>query len=379
MPKNSFETMTKYKVFLPIHPSRVDIPDHLPEFQQFQEQFDVIVKKIDIKELSEWKNLFETELRDISAIWATNVFFRLPFKFNDIIDFFPKSLRVVVLPWVGHDSFDGAKLREKGIVLANAGEAPSKDVADIALQLTLGTFRYTSYFEKSLRAKAGNITEVRQVLGGTEVDITGEPLPPADEDRKNWTKYVTLGGKTLNSPAGKVVGLVGLGAIGKEIALRLWAIGMKIAYTKRSELAKEELESLPYKPTFYESFEDLIPHVDLLVLAVPHTPQTVRLINEDSISLFKKGVRIVNIGRGSAIDEDVLFKALDDGTVNSAGLDVFLNEPQIDKRFLNRHDVVILPHLGSFTVDNFRISTIRTIENIKDVILGSGSGISPVN
>lgn len=373
-------TVTKPKVFYPMALGRQEYPDHIPEFQQFRDDYDVILKPMGT-DIEEWRQQFtDGELKDISAFWVSGFVHRLPFEFNDLIDFFPQTLRCVVLPWVGHDRFDGLRLRAKNIVLANIGDAPSKDVADIALELTLGTFRYTSYFEQSLRENDGNIAKVRAVLGGESIDPeTKKPLPPTTQERQNWTKYVTVGGKSLNSPSGKVAGLVGLGSIGKEIAIRLWALGMKIAYTKRSPLTEEEIKSLPYEPTYYSSFEELAPEVDLLVLAVPHTPQTVNLINEKSIKLFKKGVRIVNIGRGSAIDEDVLFKALDDGTVNSAGLDVFINEPQIDRRFLNRHDVVILPHIGSFTMDNFNDATIRTIENIHNVLIENGPSLHPVN
>lgn len=368
-----------HKVLIPVNAEVPDLPDHVAEFKQFQKDFEVIRQPF-LETIGEWEEAFKGDLKDIGAFWVTNVFFGSSIKFNELIDLFPESVRVVVIPWVGHDNLDGPKLRAKGIILANVGDAPSKDVADIALSLTLSTFRYTSYFEGALRKKGGNITEVRSVLGGTDVDPeTREPLAPTDPKRKQWTKYVSVGGKDLNSPAGKVAGIVGLGSIGKEIALRLWAIGLKIAYTKRTPLSEEESRGFPYQPIYYESLEELAPHVDLLVLAVPHSPATVKLINEDSIKLFKKGVRIVNIGRGSVIDEDVLFKALDDGTVNSVGLDVFLNEPQIDKRFLNRADVAILPHLGSFTLDNFKDAVIRSIENIEDVLLHDGPALHPVN
>lgn len=369
------------KVLYPVASlSNEEYPDHIPEFRQFEKDFNVVYKSFD-QPFEDIKELFRTgDLNDVEAIWLTGAVIRLQYPFNDLIDYFPETLRVIALPWVGHDRIDGAKLRSRGIHLVNIGDAPSKDVADIALQLTLGTFRYTHFFERKLRESNGSIAKAREVIGGTDVDTkTREPLPPTDPKRKNYTKYVTVGGKALNSPAGKVAGIVGLGSIGKEIAIRLWAIGMEISYTKRTPLKNGELSGLPYKPTYFNSFEELIPHVDLLILAVPHSSETTHLINKDTIKLFKRGARVVNIGRGSAIDEDVLLKALDDGTINSAGLDVFQNEPNIDPRFVNRHDVTILPHLGSFTEDNFRDSTLRTIENIRDVLVNGGQGIHLVN
>lgn len=381
MPQQSQEpsTMTKLKVFLPINPQRGDIPDHFEAFQKFQKEFDVIIRPMS-SDLEEWKTALAGELSDISAIWITNVVFTLAGEFNSLIDFFPPSLRVIAVPWVGHDRFDGVRLREKGIVLCNVGDSSAKDVADIALYLALGTFRYTSYFDKAFRENKCDITATRRVIGGTDYDSeTKQPLVSNDPARLNWAKYMTVGGKSMDSPSGKIAGIVGLGAIGKEIALRLWALGMKIVYTKRTPLSEEEVKALPYEPVYYSSFEEMVPHVDLLALAVPNTPQTENLINENTIKLFKKGSRIVNIGRGNAIDEEVLLKALDDGTLNSVGLDVFRNEPKVDKRFADRFDVVLAPHLGSFTMDNFRGAAERTIENIRNVIVDDGPGICPVN
>lgn len=369
--------MTKHKVLIPIHPDKCDLADHLPEFKKFQQTFDVHIEVLTTSE--NFIHALKTKYNDIAAVWATSSLYKLG-GLNPFIDYLPDTVKVVAFPWVGHNAFDGKKLKEKGIILANIGDSPSKDVADIALLLTLATFRYSSYLEHALRTSDASISEARDSFGSDSFDPkTGEPIPPEDIKHKNLAKKLTIGGKTLDSPANKVAGLVGLGSIGKEIAKRLDAIGMSIKYTKRTPLKPEEEEALPFKAKFYSSFEELIPHVDLLVIAVPHSESTINLINKDSVKLLKKNVRIVNIGRGTAIDEDVLLEALDDGTVNSVGLDVFQNEPKIDKRFLNRWDVVILPHIGSFTVDNFRDANIRVIENIEDVLLHDGPSLSPVN
>lgn len=369
--------MTKSKVLVPIHPDRSDLADHLPEFKKFQEKLDVHIHTLTTPE--DFIHDLKTKFNDISALWITTSLFKIG-GLNPFIDYLPDSVKVVSFPWVGHNAFDGEKLKKKGIILANVGDSSSKDVADIALLLTLGTFRYSSYLEHSLRISDANITEARATFGGDGFDPkTGEPIPPENIEHTNFAKKLTIGGKTVDSPSGKVAGIVGLGSIGKEIAKRLSVIGMDIKYTKRTPLKQEEEEKLGFKTEFYPSFEELIPHVDLIVIAVPHSAATINLINEKTIKLVKKGVRIVNIGRGTAIDEDVLLKALDDGTVNAVGLDVFQNEPKIDKRFLNRWDVTILPHIGSFTVENFEGANIRVIENIEDVLLHGGESLSPVN
>lgn len=321
-------------------------------------------------------SLLRGEFSDIEGLWASGLFFTLRGGFNQFIDHLPTSLKVISFAWVGSNMFDVARINARGIILTNVGDASSKDVADIALTLTLATFRYTSYFESSLRVNDGDITKARLALGSAEVDENHTPIPLAGP--ANWTKSLTVGGKSLDSPNGKTAGIVGLGAIGKEIAKRLDAIGLKIKYTKRTPLTDEESSSLSFDVEFVESFNELIASVDVLVLAVPHTAETIDLINSESIKLVKKGIRIVNIGRGSAIDEDVLFRALDDGTVNSVGLDVFQHEPLIDKRYLNRPDVSLLPHLGAFTLDTFQASALSVIANLRDVLLHNNGGISPV-
>lgn len=369
--------MTKLKVLIPIRRDKCDLADHLAEFKKFQETFDVYIEELTTAE--NFINALKTKYNDISAVWATSSLYKYG-GLNPFIDYLPKTVRIVAFPWVGHNAFDGKKLRERGIILANIGDSPAKDVADIALLLTLATFRYSSYLEHALRISDASITEAREAFGGENFDPkTGEPVPPGDIENKNLAKNLTIGGKTLDSPANKIAGIVGLGSIGKEIAKRLNAIGMEIKYTKRSPLTEKEAAKLPFDTEFYPTFEELIPHVDLLVIAVPHSEATINLINEKTIKLIKKNARIVNIGRGTAIDEDVLLKALDDGTINSVGLDVFQNEPKIDERFLNRWDVVILPHVGSFTVDNFTDANIKTIRNIEDVLLHDGPSLSAVN
>ncbi|CCH40751.1 Adenosylhomocysteinase [Wickerhamomyces ciferrii] len=355
----------------------VDLADDIPEFKKLQQDFEVFIEVLTTPEA--FLHSLKTKYNDISAIYLTFSIFKIG-GLNPFIDYLPSTLKIVAISWVGHNAIDGAKLRDRGIILTNIGDASAKDVADIALFLSISVFRNTSYLEHSLRSNNGDITQAREVLGGESIDpVTKEPLPPTDPYRKNLAKFLTIGGKELNSPFGKTVGIVGLGGIGKEIAKRLNVIGLKIKYTKRKPLTEIEQEELGFPTEFVSNFNELLPQIDLLVLAVPQSPETTHLINEETIKLVKPGLRIVNIGRGAAIDEDVLLKALDDGIVNSVGLDVFKNEPHIDPRFVNRWDVTILPHMGSFTVDNFRISNATLIKNIENVLLQGGEGLFPVN
>ncbi|KAH3683478.1 hypothetical protein WICPIJ_005562 [Wickerhamomyces pijperi] len=362
--------MTRPKILYPYSTIRTEIPDHLPEFQQFLLDFEVIFYPISTQQ--HFIQALQSRFNDIQGLYATEAMFEL-FPFRDLIPHFPETLRVFAYPWVGFNLWEPEMMKQKGIIMTNIGDAAAPDVADIALQLTLSVFRFTPFIQEKLRTIA-KFDQVQLYFGGSAVDSEGEPhkLGPNDDA----SKRCTIGGKDVSSPRGKVAGIVGLGTIGKEIAIRLNAIGLKIKYHKRTPLADEELANFHFKLDYVSSVNELIPQVDLLVLAVPQTPETIDLINKDTIKLFRRGARIVNIGRGSAIDEDVLLKALDDGTITSFGADVLRNEPDMDPRFRDRFDVNILPHIGPFTNENFAISNIRVIENFRNILLEGGKGLN---
>lgn len=364
----------KLKILILLTP-RSELADHIPQFEEFKQLFDISIETTSTKE-----DLIEkltTKYTDISGIWVTGAALWAFGGPGVFIDYYPTSLKIIVYPWVGYLQEDVDKLKSKGIVYCNVGDVSSNDVADIALHLTLSAYRFTSYFEHQLR-KDLNIIPARAILGSQEFDKqTGEPLPPPAST--NIARKFSLGGKRLESPGGKIAGIVGLGSIGAAIGKRLSAIGMEIRYTKRKPLSSNEEIALGYKATFYPTFEDLIKEVDLIVFAVPATPSTKHLINPETIKLVKPGVRLVNIGRGSAIDENVLFKALDDGTITSVGLDVFEGEPYVDKRYQNRWDVTITPHIGNLSNDNIVDSNIRCMKNIINVLIEGGPGISPID
>ncbi|KAH3675808.1 hypothetical protein WICPIJ_009261 [Wickerhamomyces pijperi] len=360
--------MTKLKVLFLTSASIKEIPDHIPEFQQFSQDFEMVYHEVTTAEAFIDSLQNDPKLQDFSGLYLTGAFSVMGRDFSQFIPYFPDTLKVASFPWVGAESFRPDLFKERGILVGNVGDGSADDVADIALSLTLSAFRFTSYLESRLR-ESGDTNQARNTLGSYELDPkTKMPaLAPMDNDR---TKGVHLGGKHVVSPRGKVAGIIGLGAIGKAIAVRLNAIGMSICYNKRTALSQAELDSFSFPLTYVESIDELLPQLDLLVLAVPHSPQTVNLINEESIKLVKPGIRIVNVGRGSAIDEEVLLKALDDNVVTSFASDVFQHEPKIDERFLKRFDVALLPHMGPYTTDNFQGNHKRVMRNIAGVLKG---------
>lgn len=367
-------TFEKHSVLV-LKTQRSELADDIPEFVEFQKRFNVYIYQVTTKE--ELIAKLENEYKQISALWSSGPSLWKLGGVTPFIDHLPPSLKVLVYPWVGYLEDDAEKLRAKNITYCNVGDVSANDVADIALHLTLSAYRFTSYFEHEVR-KDLSIIPARSFLGSEKFNPkTLEPLLPPPN--ANIAKKMSIGGKKLESPFGKIAGIVGLGSIGAAIGKRLSAIGMEIRYTKRTPLSKEDESKLGYKAKFYPSFEELIPEVDLIVFAVPGSTSTKHLINSETIKLVKPGVRLVNIGRGSVINEDVMFEALDNGIITSVGLDVFEGEPKIDPRYQNRWDVTITPHIGNLTTDNTVESNKRCIRNIVNVLIENGPGISPVN
>lgn len=149
-----------------------------------------------------------------------------------------------------------------------------------------------------------------------------------------------------HDPQQKILGILGMGGIGREVAARGRAFGMTIHYHNRTQLAPE-LE----QGARYVSFEELLKTSDVLSLNCSLSKETVGIIGKAEFALMKKGVVLVNTARGKLIDESALVDALDEGRLFSAGLDVYEEEPKIHEALLKNPNVVLLPHIGTATVE----------------------------
>ncbi|CDK27344.1 unnamed protein product [Kuraishia capsulata CBS 1993] len=353
-------------------------PADNPDYALFSRDFEVV--PFVPKSMTDFCQKLDTIYNDISAIWMFDFVENTDISYGaELASHFPETLKVWAIAWVGYDFVDGAAFRKKGVILTNTGSATSPQVADLALYHVLASYRGTSVFERSLRDQL-NLSEARKILGTKEFSPeTGLPVIPVDH-RVNYFDYgMAIGGKVLNTPQDSTVGIVGLGAIGKEIAKRLNAIGMYVNYTKRSPLSEEEEKKLGFTVTYHESFEKMIPYCDCIVFCVPHTPSTIHLLNEKTAKILKPGVRIVNVGRGSALDENVLLQCLEDGTISHAGLDVFESEPLVDERLVKRWDITLTPHIGSTTSDNPKHAAKANMADISNIVLHGGKGYNTVN
>lgn len=365
--------------------SKNDITDDIPEFKKMQEVVEFVYYEITTPEA--FKEFLPKS--EIDAFWITEELFVYLGGPSAYLDYFPQSLKLILVPWVGTDFLDAKLLKEKyNISLCNAGAVAAENVSDLAAFLTLSCFRLTSFWEHCFRfMHRGNISKCREYIGGTHHDtVPGFALVDQDHDMGrtlpyeqkfpakvnpdkflNMAKDFTIAGKMLDSPTNKNALILGFGSIGQAIGKKMNAgFGMNISYTKRGGPVDEEF--LGYKAKYYSSMNDegFWSNADVIIMALPGNPDTENLINEEVLSKCKDGVRIVNVGRGICIDEDALLEALDSGKVTSAGLDVYKNEHKlVDPRFFERWDVTLLPHIGSTVVDILTRQTKATLENLE--------------
>jgi len=223
-----------------------------------------------------------------------------------LLDALP-ALEIISVFGVGYDGVPTAYCRQRGIKVTNTPDVLTDDVADVALGLILMTGR-------------GFVRLNRFVQAG------------------EWEKR---GPELTTRLGGRKVGILGLGRIGKAIAERVAAMGMKVAYTGRKP------QNVPYE--YFADLKALAAAVDFLIVACPGGEATRNIVNADVLAALGNKGTLINIARGSIVDEPALVAALQAGTIKGAGLDVFADEPRIPKELMAMDNVVLLPHVGSAT------------------------------
>jgi lactate dehydrogenase-like 2-hydroxyacid dehydrogenase len=236
---------------------------------------------------------------------------------------FPR-LEIVSSFGVGYDHVDAKWAGEHGIIVTNTPEVLNEEVADTALGLLLSTLREFPQAERYLRA--GKWLE------------KAYPLTP------------TLRGRT--------VGIVGMGRIGKAIGRRLDAFGVPVVYHSRNPQA-----GVAYK--YYPKLIDMARDVDTLMVIVPGGAATKNLIDAEVLKALGPNGVLINMARGSVVDEPALIQALKDRTILSAGLDVFVNEPQVPKELIEMDHIVLFPHLGSASAATRKAMDQLVVDNLK--------------
>jgi glyoxylate reductase len=176
-----------------------------------------------------------------------------------------------------------------------------------------------------------------------------------------------------HSLPGKTAGLIGLGAIGRELVKRLRAFELSVIYTKRSRLAEQEEEALGVG--WVPKVDDVMKTSDYVIIAANYNPSTHLLIREREFRLMKPSAFFINTGRGRIVDEPALIKALQEEWIAGAALDVYWREPPVSEptpppELLKLDNVILTPHIGSATYESRRLMSVRTAENIAAMVRG---------
>ncbi len=241
----------------------------------------------------------------------------------EFMERFPK-LEQVSSFGVGYDHVDAKWAGQHGIVVTNTPEVLNEEVADTALGLLLCTVRDFPRAERYLRAG------------------------------KWLEKAFPLSKATLRN---RTVGMVGMGRIGKAIARRLEAFGVPVVYHSRNPQP-----GVAYK--YYPKLVDMARDVDTLMVIVPGGPSTQNMINAEVLKALGPNGILINMARGSVVDEPALIEALRNRTIYSAGLDVFAKEPQVPQELLELDHIVLFPHLGSSTEQTRAAMDQLVVDNI---------------
>ena len=242
-----------------------------------------------------------------------------------------ENLRLIANFGAGIDHIDIQTARQRGILVSNTPGAVTDDTADMTLALILAT--------------------TRRIPEGLAAMQSG--------DWQGWAPTAFLGGRI----AGRRLGILGMGRIGQAVARRAAAFGMQIHYHNRTRLRPEietELEA-----THWDSLDQMVARMDILSINCPHTPATFHLMNARRLKLMKPTAVIVNTSRGEVIDENALTRMLRAGDLAGAGLDVLENGADINPRLRELKNVVLLPHMGSATVEGRAEMGEKVIINIK--------------
>ena len=247
-----------------------------------------------------------------------------------------ERLRCVANVAVGYDNIDVDAARERNVIVTNTPGVLTDATADLAMALILMTTRRLGEGERVVR--------------------TGEPWA--------WDMFFLLG----TGLQGKRLGVIGLGAIGQATARRARAFGMEIVYHGRHQAADEVEAELGGARRL--ELDELLTTADVVSIHTPLTPETHHMIDARRLELMRSDAYLVNTARGPIVDESALVRALGERQIAGAGLDVFEREPEVDPGLLELENVVVVPHLGSATIETRTAMAMLAAENAIAVVRG---------
>ncbi|MGE5545668.1 MAG: 2-hydroxyacid dehydrogenase [Solirubrobacterales bacterium] len=241
------------------------------------------------------------------------------------------NLKLIANFGTGVDHIDLASARQRNIIVTNTPGVLTEDTADMTMALILAV--------------------PRRLAEGERVMRSGE--------WKGWTPTFMLGHRIW----GKRLGIIGMGRIGQAVARRAKAFGMSIHYHNRKRVHPDieaELEA-----TYWESVDQMLARMDVVTVHCPHTPATFHLLSARRLALLQPHAYVINTARGEVIDENALTRMLTRKELAGAGLDVFEHEPAVNPKLVEMDNVVLLPHMGSATIEGRVDMGEKVIINIK--------------
>jgi glyoxylate reductase len=241
------------------------------------------------------------------------------------------ALKLIANFGAGVDHIDLHAARALGIMVTNTPGVLTEDTADMTMALILSVPRRLGEGEKMIRAGAWD----------------------------GW-KPVGMLGHRVN---GKTLGIIGMGRIGRAVAERARAFGLRIIYYNRHRLPAEIEHRLG--ATFAADIDALVSASDIITIHCPHTPETHHLLDERRLSLMQPHSYLINTARGEIVDENALIIALEGNRIAGAGLDVFVGEPRVDPRLLALSNTILIPHMGSATFEGRSAMGEKVMANIR--------------
>jgi glyoxylate reductase len=241
------------------------------------------------------------------------------------------QLKLIANYGAGVDHIDVATARSRGILVSNTPGVLTDDTADMTMALIMAVTRRMS--EGMAMMQKGNWP--------------------------GWAPTALLGGRL----SGRRLGILGMGGVGQAVARRAAAFGMQVHYHNRKRLHAGVESAL--EATYWESLDQMVARMDVISVNCPHTPSTFHLMNARRMKLMKPDAVIVNTSRGEVIDENALTRMLRAGDIAGAGLDVYEHGTDVNPRLRELENVVLLPHMGSATVEGRMEMGEKVIINIK--------------
>lgn len=261
---------------------------------------------------------------------------------GDVISQLPASVRVIANIGAGYDQIDVPAATARGVYVTNTPDAVRESTADTALFLLLAVLRNFP-------------------AGMAAVARPGES--------QGWVGDVAPG----RCPSSRTIGVLGMGSIGRAIVTRCLALGATdVQYHNRSpspECPSPELVR-------YVDFDTLLRTSDVLIVSVPLSKGTTHLLDREAFARMRRGSVLINTARGPIVDEEAMVAALEDGTLAGAGLDVFEHEPVVHEG-LKRPGCVLLPHMGTHTLDASKLMEVQSLENLQSILAGGRKNIVP--